>query len=246
MAGIYGQRFTSTGTAHGAEFRVNTSTSNSQARPDVDLDGSGNFVVTWQSYLQDGDGYGIYGQRFSGADCATLSTTAPANQTVCLGGTAVFGVTASGTGPFTYQWRRGSTDLTDTASISGSQSPTLTISNVQPSDLGAYTCVVRDFCLPTQSATSSAATLATNSLGPISGLLLQKVLRNSGIRFTWTNDPRATDYVVYEDSNPIGPFTTITGTAASGTTGLTVPLPVTRRYYLVAGRNAACGVGPKN
>jgi hypothetical protein len=212
----------------------------------VDLDGSGNFVVTWQSYLQDGDAYGIYGQRFSSADCATLSTTAPANQTVCLGGTAVFGVTASGTGPFTYQWRRGTTDLTDTAYISGSQSSTLTISNVQPSDLGTYTCVVRDFCLPTQSATSSAATLATNSLGPISGLLLQKVLRNSGIRFNWTNDPRATDYVVYEDSSPGGPFTTVTGTAGSGTTGLTIPLPATRRYYLVAGRNAACGVGPKN
>jgi hypothetical protein len=51
----------------GAEFRVNGATANDQTAPAVASDASGNFVVVWQGYGQDGDHYGIRGRRFTAA-----------------------------------------------------------------------------------------------------------------------------------------------------------------------------------
>ena len=63
--GIFGQRFDSGGNALGTEFQVNTYTTNVQDRPSVAADSSGNFVVVWNSNDgQDGDGSGIFGQRY--------------------------------------------------------------------------------------------------------------------------------------------------------------------------------------
>ncbi|SFI09369.1 cadherin repeat domain-containing protein [Planctomicrobium piriforme] len=61
---IAGQRFNAAGQPQGAEFRVNTYTTNVQEAPAVAMDSAGNFVVTWESNAQDGDGEGIYAQRF--------------------------------------------------------------------------------------------------------------------------------------------------------------------------------------
>jgi hypothetical protein len=63
--GIFGQRYASAGTPLGPEFRVNTYTTNDQRFARVASDASGNFVVVWQSYAQDGSGYGIFGQRYA-------------------------------------------------------------------------------------------------------------------------------------------------------------------------------------
>src|SRR5690606_19427217 len=57
---------------------------------------------------------------------APLIVTQPTDQTVCLGDAVTFDVVASGTN-LSYQWRRGLVDLTDNASISGSQTASLTI-----------------------------------------------------------------------------------------------------------------------
>jgi hypothetical protein len=63
--GVFGQRYNGVGgTTQGTEFRVNTYTPNSQTRPAVAADGPGNFVVTWDSQLQDGSGLGVFGQRY--------------------------------------------------------------------------------------------------------------------------------------------------------------------------------------
>lgn len=48
----------------GNEFPVNTYFSGQQAVPDIAMDAVGNVVVVWQSDGQDGDGLGIFGQRF--------------------------------------------------------------------------------------------------------------------------------------------------------------------------------------
>ena len=45
-------------------FRANTYTSNRQWRPEAAALSDGGFVITWQSQNQDGDGRGVYGQRF--------------------------------------------------------------------------------------------------------------------------------------------------------------------------------------
>jgi hypothetical protein len=63
--GIFGQRYASTGTLLGPEFRVNTYTTGGQSGPHVAADTLGNFVVVWDSELQDGSEYGVFGQRYS-------------------------------------------------------------------------------------------------------------------------------------------------------------------------------------
>lgn len=68
--GIYAQRYNAAGVAQGAEFRVNTWTTFNQDSPSVSMDSAGDFVITWQSYGQDGDNYGIYAQRYNAAGAA--------------------------------------------------------------------------------------------------------------------------------------------------------------------------------
>jgi len=65
--GIFGQRFSLTGAPGGSEFRVNTYTTNAQSYPAIASDNSGNFVVAWQSFLQDGSLTGVFGQRYASA-----------------------------------------------------------------------------------------------------------------------------------------------------------------------------------
>jgi len=65
--GVFARRYNSAGVAQGAEFPVNTYTTSSQGYPSVAVDGSGNFVVVWRSFGQDGDGWGVFGQRFNAA-----------------------------------------------------------------------------------------------------------------------------------------------------------------------------------
>ncbi|MGI9421335.1 MAG: putative Ig domain-containing protein, partial [Geminicoccaceae bacterium] len=69
--GIYGQRYDSTGSTVGSEFQINTTTVDDQDQPSVTALGDGGFVVTWQSKNQDGDNWGIYGQRYDSGGSAT-------------------------------------------------------------------------------------------------------------------------------------------------------------------------------
>ena len=68
-AGIFAQRFNATGVAQGAEFRVNTTTTNTQQQPSVALDSLGNFVIVW-SGEGTGDTAGVFGQRYTAAGAA--------------------------------------------------------------------------------------------------------------------------------------------------------------------------------
>ena len=63
--GVFGQRYASTGAPLGPEFRVNTYTTSYQTDPFVAADSLGNFVVVWNSNLQDGSNLGVFGQRYS-------------------------------------------------------------------------------------------------------------------------------------------------------------------------------------
>jgi hypothetical protein len=93
------------------------------------------------------------------------STTDPADQNVCEGGTASFSTTASGTGPFSFVWKKGATVLNNgdlggrVTIVSGSSSSTLMISNVQAGDFGTYSVETSGSCnTATQSATLSVST----------------------------------------------------------------------------------------
>jgi len=70
--GIFGQRYAQDGTkvgqdgaTIGAEFQVNTHTNNYQESPSITALADGGWLVTWASYKQDGDSWGIFGQRYT-------------------------------------------------------------------------------------------------------------------------------------------------------------------------------------
>jgi hypothetical protein len=63
--GVYAQRFDASGNKDGIEFRVNSTTAYSQAKPRVKYFSDGKFIVIWESFKQDGSGYGMYGRIFN-------------------------------------------------------------------------------------------------------------------------------------------------------------------------------------
>jgi hypothetical protein len=62
--GIFGQRYSSSGTPLGGEFRVNTYTTGFQGHPVVGMIPEGYFVVVWEGESAAEDGFGIFAQRY--------------------------------------------------------------------------------------------------------------------------------------------------------------------------------------
>lgn len=88
------------------------------------------------------------------AALAPTITTQPANQTVTVGQTATFSVTATGTAPLTYQWQKNS------GNIAGATSATYTTPATASTDTGAKFDVIVSNALGSQ--TSTMATLTVN------------------------------------------------------------------------------------
>ncbi|WP_392534808.1 beta strand repeat-containing protein [Nostoc sp. C117] len=104
--GIYAQRYNSAGVAQGNEFKVNTYTSTGQSNPTVAIDAGGDFVISWSSDGQDGDGSGIYAQRYNSAGVAqgnefkvnTYTSSNQTNPTVAMDATGDFLISWSSNG----------------------------------------------------------------------------------------------------------------------------------------------------
>ena len=65
--GIYAQRLSATCLLQGGPFQVNATTANVQSQPVVAAASDGSFVIAWRSLNQDGDNFGVYGQRYTNA-----------------------------------------------------------------------------------------------------------------------------------------------------------------------------------
>ncbi len=88
---------------------------------------------------------------------ATAITLQPQATSTCQDSVTTFTVSASGTGPFTYHWRKGNTAINDNGHYAGTTTNTLTIYNTSVADLGNYSVSVTGTC---GSVTSSAAALS--------------------------------------------------------------------------------------
>ncbi|HTL83054.1 MAG TPA: ice-binding family protein [Bacteroidia bacterium] len=87
--------------------------------------------------------------------------TQPTDQAVCLGDTARFIVSATGTG-LSYQWRKGNTNLVNGGNISGAQNDTLTIYPVGLSDLANnYNVIVYSYATPSDTSVNVSLTLGS-------------------------------------------------------------------------------------
>ncbi len=64
--GVYGQRYNGDGTRAGTEFQINSVTADDQGNVAVTGLTGGGFVVTWQSFGQDGSYTSVHGQRYNG------------------------------------------------------------------------------------------------------------------------------------------------------------------------------------
>ena len=142
-----------------------------------------------------------------------------------------------GSAPISYQW------LEDGAPIGGATLPTYTVPPAHAAGTFlfsvAVTCVAGTAISPAQAITVVAPPAA------IGNTLMVAKAGAGDAAFTWSDVAGASSYRVVEDTLPSGAFTTTTGTAASGTPGLTGPLSSgSLVFYRVAGENPTCGVGP--
>ncbi|MBN8281906.1 cadherin domain-containing protein [Zoogloea sp.] len=113
--GIFGQRYNASGVAQGAQFHVNTFTSDNQRSPQVAMDASGNFVVVWESAGQDGSSNGIYAQRYNSSGVAQGSEFRVNSTTTYDQIEAAVAMDASGN--FVVAWQSWSQDLANSNGI---------------------------------------------------------------------------------------------------------------------------------
>jgi len=195
----------------------------------VKLSGGGsavaNFVgaVVAKSATLTGNYLFHYDEGLCGPVNNIVVTAPPANQTVCVGGTAVFSVTATGTA-LTYQWRKG------TNVLAGKTNNTLTIANVTAGDAGTYSVRIAN----AMGAVTNSATLTVNI--PVSATPLTNLMRAIGANAVFSTVASGT-----------GPFTYVwrkNGTVIPGQTGSSLVLMnlttnATATYSVVV--SGACG-----
>jgi hypothetical protein len=106
--------------------------------------------------------WGCNGVTYSSLTKATAPALAsqPANQTVTVGQTAVFSVTATGTAPLTYQWQK------NNANISGSMGASYTTPATVSGDNGATFRVVVTNSAGSATSISATLTVTATSVGP--------------------------------------------------------------------------------
>jgi len=131
-------------------------------------------------------------------DSPPVITSQPAARTVTEAGNTSFIVTATGTGPLFYQWRKGGVDIPDQTSA------TLSLTNVQTTDAGSYDVIISNVV---GSVTSAVVTLTVQVPASISTQpLSQTVVASTSVSFSVvaTGDPAPTYQWRKDGSNLTG------------------------------------------
>jgi PKD repeat protein len=117
-------------------------------------------------------------------------TSQPSDQTVTEGQTATFSVSASGTAPLTYQWRKNGAD------VSGATGRNYTTPPVTMTDDGSvYRCVVTNTA---GTVTSNGATLTVaDGTAPVLSQVQASGITETTATVTWTTDEPADSQVFY-------------------------------------------------
>ncbi len=157
----------------------------------------------------------------------------PQSQTVFAGSNATFIVSAFGDGPVGYSWLFNGAPLSDNGRILGSQTPTLSISNVQAADAGIYAVVVTN---PVSSVPSSNAVLTVLTPPSFPTPPADQVLAvGSNLNFNITvAGSQPISYQWFFNSGPLTDGVRITGSASNVLNIANLQTTDSGPYYLVA------------
>jgi N-acetyl-anhydromuramyl-L-alanine amidase AmpD len=122
----------------------------------------GNYAFAWRMVQ---DGVEWFGTTFSTSinvvSAGPTITTQPTSKTVNPGVNTSFTVGATGTGTLSYRWRKDGVNLSNSSKYGGVTTTTLTVTNVQQTDVGNYSVAVTD---ANGTITSVSAALAVNAV----------------------------------------------------------------------------------
>lgn len=158
---------------------------------------------------------------------APTISAAPESRTASTGASVTFAVTAAGTAPLAYQWRK------NDEPIAGATSATLTLTAVSPADAAQYSVIVTNSA---GSATSAAARLTVNA--PLPAFTAQPLSQRVATGQALILSAAATDALSYQWHKD--------GQAIAGATGSTLTLtraqPADAGTYTVVATNATGSV----
>jgi hypothetical protein len=223
----------------------------------------GNFIVTWNSWTHpsDGSSWGVFAQRYTSAGAALGGEFMVNMET--YSGQITGGIAMEPTGDFTVVWYSALQDG-DNLGIFGRRyagdgshlGPEFQINSFTTGEQNLPAIAVNaagDFVVTWYSFEQDGSDVGIFGQrfhcqpqpAPVADLSLSLAQNGTKLHLGWSDASGASDYVVMQDGSPAGAFVTMTGMAADGDVGLMVPIPPgTFRYYLVAGRNPDCGLGP--
>jgi hypothetical protein len=105
--GVFARRFDSTGIAQGVEFQINTVTASEQLDPALGIGASGSFVVTWDSFGEDGYSRGVFAREFDSSGTPLASAFQVNTYTNATQNLAAI---ANGVGGFVVVWQSSGQD----------------------------------------------------------------------------------------------------------------------------------------
>jgi len=110
--GIFAQRYANSGAPVGSEFQVNSYTTGNQNFASLAADPDGDFVVTWESFEQDGSGLGVFAQRYASSG-ARVGSEFQVNSFTTTHQASYPSIAVSPNGDFVVMWSSDTQDGSD-------------------------------------------------------------------------------------------------------------------------------------
>jgi hypothetical protein len=180
-----------------------------------------------------------------------IVTAGPISQTNYAGGGISFAVAATGSVPLAYIWQDNGVTLTNNSRISGANTATLSIKNINNADAGTYSVIVSNSAGTFNTATNSTTTLTINTL-PLDDLYAETFpfVGPNSVNYPlsvvgWASSIPDGLYRLFEISAGAGAFYAYEGSAATtafytstntdtGASGLPFPVITPGNYPAVA------------
>ena len=130
-----------------------------------------------------------------------------------------------------YLYKAANATCASATSLTFTSAQSYTATGLAPATTYSFYLIAQNAC---GSAAASACVTATTAPPPAVDGSVHLAVSGPNLVITWANVPGATSYRVLADSSPNGSFATQLGTASSGTTGLTLPMPAQDWFRVAA------------